>query len=176
MSDFDEIKRLALAATPQDFDSAEIIDKADDLSFASCPLCDGEGAVEIVADYCNYDEVALGVQFYGVGSEHIDAEAYYRAIRPSVAIELVDEITQLRAELTEHKINTRQWQRMHAYELRRRVESEKELADVQQDARRYRWLSFYVRHPEEFQDYDELLVVESHQEFGAAVDKAMGPG
>lgn len=85
--DLEALERLAQAATPQDFDSAEVAQK--DGGEIDCPACGGEGYVTLEADYCNYDSKALGVQFYGIGTEHGAAEAYYRAANPATILDLV---------------------------------------------------------------------------------------
>jgi hypothetical protein len=86
VSKYNELKRLAEAATPQDFDSAE--EKTEN-GYIECPHCGGEGEVERQVDYCNYDNVAIGVQFYGIGNEFGAAEAYYRAANPAAVIALI---------------------------------------------------------------------------------------
>lgn len=92
--DLDAIEAAAKAATPQNFDSAQVADAEE--GWIECPACGGEGSVELTADYLNYDGHALGVQFYGIGDPHIHAEAYYRAARPSVVMAMVEEIRNLR--------------------------------------------------------------------------------
>lgn len=84
--DLDAIEAAAKAATPQDFDSAEEVFEG---GYITCPGCDGEGMVAMDAEYLNYDNEALGVQFYGVGDAHVNSEAYYRAAKPSVVLELI---------------------------------------------------------------------------------------
>lgn len=86
MSKYNELKRLAEAATPQNFDSAE--EKAEN-GYIECPHCGGQGEVERQVDYCNYDNVAIGVQFYGIGNEFGAAEAYYRAANPAAVMALI---------------------------------------------------------------------------------------
>jgi hypothetical protein len=81
-----ELENLARAATPQDFDSAA--EKAEG-GFVECPACGGEGAVELEADYCNYDGTAIGVHFYGIGKEFRSAESYYRAANPATMLKLI---------------------------------------------------------------------------------------
>lgn len=100
MSDYSELKKLAVAATPQNFDSAE---NKDENGYAECPCCGGEGAVLVEADYCNYDNVALGVQFYGIGNEFGAAEAYYRAANPAAVMALIAENEKLKTDLREQK-------------------------------------------------------------------------
>lgn len=83
--ELDKLEALAKAATPQNFDSAQITNQG----CIECPSCDGSGEVELTADYCNYDGRALGVQFYGIGPEHRAAEAFYRAANPAAILELI---------------------------------------------------------------------------------------
>jgi hypothetical protein len=83
-----ELEKLARAATPQNFDSAK-----EDIRIGGvfeCPLCGGEGEVELSVDYCNYDNAAMGVQFYGIGKEFRSAEAYYRAANPATMLKLIE--------------------------------------------------------------------------------------
>lgn len=95
MSDHSELKRLAEAATPQGFDSAAV--KVEN-GYIECPHCEGEGQVELEADYCNYDGAAIGVQFYGIGLEFGAAEAYFRAANPAAVLALIAEVEGLRAQ------------------------------------------------------------------------------
>jgi hypothetical protein len=83
-----ELEQLARAATPQNFDSAK-----EDIRIGGvfeCPLCGGEGEVELSVDYCNYDNAAMGVQFYGIGKEFRTAESYYRAANPQTVLKLCE--------------------------------------------------------------------------------------
>lgn len=89
MSDYSELKRLAEAATPQNFESAE--EKVEN-GYIECPHCGGSGEVELEADYCNYDNAAIGVQFYGIGHEFGAAEAYYRAANPAAVLALIADV------------------------------------------------------------------------------------
>jgi hypothetical protein len=93
--DIEKLKALALAATPQNFDSAQIKREG---GWSDCPACDSTGIVSLGKDYCNYDGTALGVQFYGIGDEHQKAEAYYRAANPAAVLELIAEVERLRAD------------------------------------------------------------------------------
>ncbi|WP_409307574.1 hypothetical protein [Pseudomonas putida] len=101
--DLDAIEAAAKAATPQDFDSAQVASSED--GWIECQTCGGEGSVELTADYLNYDGQALGVQFYGIGEPHVHAEAHYRAARPAVVLAMVEEIRSLRQQV-EHQMNT----------------------------------------------------------------------
>jgi hypothetical protein len=80
------LKELAQAATPQNIDQCEHKDIG---GYIECPTCGGDGSVELTADYCNYDSKAIGVQFYGIGPEHLAAEAYWRAATPVAVLELI---------------------------------------------------------------------------------------
>lgn len=103
--DLDAIEAAAKAATPQDFVSAQV--GVAEEGWMECPGCGGEGSVELTADYLNYDGVALGVQFYGIGEPHVHAEAYYRAARPAVVLAMVEEIRNLRQQLEQQKDTSR---------------------------------------------------------------------
>lgn len=95
--DMQQLKALAIAATPQDFDSAERVDVHDG-STRECPLCCGDGELELEQGYCNYDNAAIGVDFYGVGPEHKTAESYYRAANPKAILALIARIESLAAD------------------------------------------------------------------------------
>lgn len=90
------LKAAALAATPQNIDSAESVERHEG-GYLECPTCSGEGSVEIEADYCNYDGKALGVQFYGIGPEHGAAEAYFRAASPAQVLSLIERLERAEA-------------------------------------------------------------------------------
>jgi hypothetical protein len=100
----DLIKRLkeaAQAATPQNLDTAQTVERYEDGSHITCPTCDGEGYAELNSDFCNYDGKAIGVQFYGIGPEHLVAEAYFRAASPAAILELIAMIEQQAARIAE---------------------------------------------------------------------------
>ena len=103
--DLDAIEAAAKAATPQDFDSAQVASSED--GWIECQTCGGEGSVELTADYLNYDGQALGVQFYGIGEPHVHAEAHYRAARPAVVLAMIEEIRSLRQQLEQQKDTSR---------------------------------------------------------------------
>ena len=93
------LKQAALAATPQDIDSAERTENRPDGSYLTCPACEGEGCIPFESDYCNYDHIAIGVQFYGVGDGFGKAEAYFRAARPAIILALLDRLEHAEAAL-----------------------------------------------------------------------------
>lgn len=99
--DLDAIEAAAKAATPQDFDSAQVANTEE--GWIECQTCGGEGSVELTADYLNYDGQALGVQFYGIGDPHVNAEAFYRAARPGVVLAMIEEIHSLRQQVEQQK-------------------------------------------------------------------------
>jgi len=94
------LKAAALAATPQNIDSAEIIEHSiGSGEQIECPHCGGDGSVPLEADYCNYDGEALGVQFYGIGNAHGLAEQYFRAAKPATVIGLIERLERAEAAL-----------------------------------------------------------------------------
>lgn len=90
--DLDELEKVARAvSTPGDIDSAPArgeygYKEAD--AWYSCPACDGQGEVN-GATYCNFDGKPLGVQFFGIGAEFGEWEAYFRALRPPTVLRLI---------------------------------------------------------------------------------------
>ncbi|VVE28934.1 hypothetical protein PEP31012_03565 [Pandoraea eparura] len=98
--DLDTLKRAALAATPQDIDTAQIVRDKDGSRYIDCPICCGEGSVMLEGDYCNYDGKAIGVQFYGIGNEFGAAEAYFRVANPAAILSLVERLERAEAALT----------------------------------------------------------------------------
>ena len=67
MIDTTKLRELAQKATPQNFETAQI--KTGNDASIECPFCGGEGLIASEGGYCNYDGVAIGVEFYGVGTE-----------------------------------------------------------------------------------------------------------
>jgi hypothetical protein len=88
----ESLKGAALAATPQDIDAAQRIEHYEDGNHIECPICGGDGYVELNADFCNYDGEAQGVQFYGIGDAHVVAEAYFRAAKPATVLALIERL------------------------------------------------------------------------------------
>lgn len=96
------IWEAALACTPGNLDtvpnpSNEYGGKEDD-GYYECPFCHGEGSVDGIT-YTNFDRVAIGVQFFGIGDEPKQYENYFRAIPPAVAAAMVQEIRALKGAL-----------------------------------------------------------------------------
>lgn len=77
---FERLRELDACATPGDLSTAEYHDAEE---IIECPICQGDGEV-LAADYCNIDGKALGVQFYGIGSEFGAHEALWRYLRNAV--------------------------------------------------------------------------------------------
>ena len=71
---YTDLEKLRQEATPGDLDSAEIKKHLENME---CPTCGGPSEFE-ADDYCNFDGVALGVQFYGIGPEHQTHEKLWR--------------------------------------------------------------------------------------------------
>jgi hypothetical protein len=92
--DIEKLKAAAEKCTALNLDSAEF-ERGDD-NCIDCPICGGEGYVYLEGDYCNIDDVALGVQFYGIGNHHKAAEEYFRIALPANIIALCDELATLR--------------------------------------------------------------------------------
>ena len=61
----EEIRELAAKATKGNLKSAQYFIEEE---IIECPFCNGSGEIE-ATNYCNFDEKALGVQFYGIGKE-----------------------------------------------------------------------------------------------------------
>lgn len=62
------LERLWKEATPGNLSTAEV---KECLDVGNCPLCDGDGTAPYGVDtFTNFDGVAVGVQFFGVGNEH----------------------------------------------------------------------------------------------------------
>lgn len=93
------LKLAARAVTPQDIDGAERIESRPDGSYITCPACEGEGCIPFESDYCNYDHVSIGVQFYGVGTEPGAAETYFRAAKPATILALLDRLERAESAL-----------------------------------------------------------------------------
>ena len=74
------LRDLLALASPQALDTAERrADTVTDGEYVDCPCCDGDGSVD-AATYTNYDDMAIGVQFFGVGDQFVHNEAAYRAL------------------------------------------------------------------------------------------------
>ena len=83
-----EVVARAEKATPQNLGTAEL-HVAD--GWYECPACGGEGSVD-GETYTNYDGVANGVQFFGIGDEFGLAEKLFRTgvhAAPAIAAALL---------------------------------------------------------------------------------------
>src|SRR5687767_1846842 len=93
-TDIAALRELVEKATPQNIDTAEEISPG----IYECPLCH-DGSIEGVT-FTNYDNAAIGVQFFGIGSEHKRAEALFRQIVKDLP-SLLDEVEAFREALGE---------------------------------------------------------------------------
>jgi hypothetical protein len=107
-TDWTELKRLAEAATPGDLDTCndppDEYGGKDPSGWLECPACGGDGEVEGVT-YCNFDHVAMGVQFFGIGNEFINYEKFFRAANPAVILALLSERDELAGEVERLRID-----------------------------------------------------------------------
>lgn len=78
--DTDKLRALYEAATRGDLATAE---RHIECETVECPACQGDGELD-AADYCNFDGVALGVQFYGIGGQFGAHEALWRYLVQSI--------------------------------------------------------------------------------------------
>lgn len=78
----DELETLAAKATKGDLTTAE---RHVECETVECPFCNGDGEVE-ATDYCNFDDKALGVQFYGIGTEFGAHEKLWRKLVENLPI------------------------------------------------------------------------------------------
>ena len=93
-----ELEAAANACGPMLIDSAETLTPAN-AGVIECPVCSGEGYSSLENDYCNFDNHAIGVQFYGIGSEFGAGERYFRAANPSVIRALLAERAELKRQV-----------------------------------------------------------------------------
>jgi hypothetical protein len=97
----EEIEAAAISAGSMALDTAEVVSKCADGQMIECPVCGGEGYASAENDYCNFDNHAIGVEFYGIGPEFGAGERYFRAASPATITALITEIRTLRAENAE---------------------------------------------------------------------------
>lgn len=89
--DLAKLMAVCEAATAGDLDSAP---KSGEYGYQEtdkwyeCPTCDGQGEVH-GATYCNFDGVAQGVQFFGIGNEFKNYEAFFRTFNPETVKSLL---------------------------------------------------------------------------------------
>ncbi|WP_052285670.1 hypothetical protein [Kluyvera genomosp. 1] len=93
------MKAAAEKATTLNLDTAQEI--RDEDGCIECPACGGEGYVDAERDYCNIDNVALGVQFYGIGEHHGLAEEYFRQVVPANVLALVEALEKTQQRISE---------------------------------------------------------------------------
>lgn len=88
MVDLEDLKAKALAATTCDLSTAELVRPSG--GYIECPVCGGDGHVHAGNDFVNFDDLPIGVQFYGFGDEINVNEVYFRSFTPATAIALID--------------------------------------------------------------------------------------
>jgi hypothetical protein len=97
-----EIEARAKAATPGDLDTVPSppteYGGCEESNYYECPFCCGDGSVD-GRTYTNFDRVAMGVQFFGIGDEFGRYESYFRTMSPSTTLALVEEVRRLREAL-----------------------------------------------------------------------------
>ncbi|MFU0930876.1 hypothetical protein ACM26E_08645 [Kluyvera cryocrescens] len=101
------MKAAAEKATALNLDTAQEI--RDEDGCTECPVCGGEGHVDAERDYCNIDNVALGVQFYGIGEQHGIAEEYFRQVVPANVLALVEALEKTQTELESFRTAFTEW-------------------------------------------------------------------
>lgn len=92
-----ELERLASNVGAMALDTAEEVE-AQNGRMIECPVCSGEGYASAENDYCNFDNHAIGVEFYGIGSEFGLAEAYFRKASPATILALLAERAELKRD------------------------------------------------------------------------------
>ncbi len=92
----DRLKAAALACTPLDIDTAQFTKGEDDVD---CFYCGGEGFVHLEATHGNFDNCAIGVQFFGIGNEFGAADRYLREASPKTILGLIAHIEAMAGEL-----------------------------------------------------------------------------
>jgi hypothetical protein len=89
-----ELEQLAGKVSAMALDSAEEV-VTQSGRMIECPVCCGEGYASAENDYCNFDNHAIGVEFYGIGPEFGLAEAYFRAASPATILALLQHVREL---------------------------------------------------------------------------------
>lgn len=92
-----ELEALAGKVGAMALDSAEEV-VTQSGRMIECPVCCGEGYASAENDYCNFDNHAIGVEFYGIGPEFGLAESYFRAANPATILALLAEREQLKRD------------------------------------------------------------------------------
>lgn len=137
-----ELEQLAGKVSAMALDSAEEV-VTQSGSMIECPVCCGEGYATAENDYCNFDNHAIGVEFYGIGPEFGLAEAYFRAANPGAILALIAERAELKRELG----GLRAARIAYASEFPFTLDGDPDtgsihanIRELKLDAERYRWL------------------------------------
>lgn len=97
-----ELEALACKVGAMDLDSAEEV-VTQSGAMIECPVCCGEGYASAENDYCNFDNHAIGVEFYGIGPEFGLGEAYFRAANPATILAILAERAELKRVISDVK-------------------------------------------------------------------------
>ena len=97
-----ELEQLASKVGAMALDSAETVESQSG-AMIECPVCCGEGYASAENDYCNFDNHAIGVEFYGIGPEFGLAESYFRAVNPSTIRALLAERAELKRDAERYR-------------------------------------------------------------------------
>jgi len=125
-----ELRILADKATALNLDTAQEIRQNND-ECVECPVCCGDGHIEVERDYCNIDGKALGVLFYGIGEHHGLAEEYFRAFNPKTAKALLDALAFLDKRNAELNSTLGRWAVDRAQSASDLEDAEKRIAELE---------------------------------------------
>ena len=121
-----ELEVAASKAGSLALDSAETVEAANG-AMIECPVCCGEGYASAENDYCNFDNHAIGVEFYGIGPEFGIAEAYFRSASPATILALLTERAELKRDAERYRF------------IRARAEGDQSTWQVVEDAAFVSW-------------------------------------
>ena len=97
--DLERMREVALKATPGDLDTIPKPNSeygGHETGRYTCPCCGGDGEVE-GETFTNFDGVAIGVQFFGIGNEFKNYEEFFRTANPAAVIAILDALSSERA-------------------------------------------------------------------------------
>lgn len=97
-----ELEQLAGKVGAMALDGAQTVEAANG-AMIECPVCGGEGYASAENDYCNFDNHAIGVEFYGIGPEFGLAEAYFRASSPATILALLQHVRELKRDAERYR-------------------------------------------------------------------------
>lgn len=137
MSNIDKqaLREVAVKATALNLDTAQL--KRRENESCECPVCFGEGYVDVESDYCNIDGVALGVLFYGIGEHHGLAETFFRAANPATVLALLDELDSANGYASAYEAEKWHYHGLAESEGERADRAEKRTAELEEIATDY---------------------------------------